>query len=69
MKKFLLIAGLLLVALAAAASFRLTTVRQDIEGLAREAVDRLAERMSDPSRPARSQTLPVELVVRQTTFR
>ncbi len=56
------------VPLAAAASFRLTTVRQDIEGLAREAVDRLAERMADPSVPARSQTLPVELVVRQTTL-
>lgn len=55
--------------MAAAASFRLTTVRQDIEGLACEAVDRLVERMSDPSRPARSQTLPVELVPRQTTAR
>lgn len=57
------------VPMAAAASFRLTTVRQDIEGLAANAVDRLVERMSDPSRPARSQTLPVQLVTRQTASR
>ena len=55
--------------MASAASFRLTTVRQDVEGLAYEAVDRLVERMSDHSRPARAQTLPVELVMRQTTSR
>lgn len=57
------------VPMAAAASFQLTSVRQDIEGLAAEAVDRLVERMSDPTRPARSQTLPVELVERQTCRR
>ncbi len=55
--------------MASATSFRLTTVRQDVEGLAYEAVDRLVERMSDHSRPARAQTLPVELVMRQTTSR
>ena len=55
--------------MAAAASFQLTSVRQDIEGLAAEAVDRLVERMSDPTRPARSQTLPVELVERLTCRR
>ena len=57
------------VPMASSASFQLTTVRQDIEGLATEAVDRLVERMSDPTCPARSQTLPVELVVRQTSMR
>ena len=57
------------VPMAAAASFQLTSVRQDIEGLAAEAVDRLVERMSDPTRPARSQTLPVELVERRTCRR
>lgn len=57
------------VPMASSASFRLTTVRQDIEGLAAEAVDRLVERMSDPTRPARSRTLPVELVTRQTCMR
>ena len=57
------------VPMAAAASFQLTSVRQDIEGLAAEAVDRLVERMSDPTRPARSQTLPVELVERLTCRR
>ena len=57
------------VPMAAAASFQLTSVRQDIEGLAAEAVDRLVERMSDPTRPARSQTLPVELIERRTCRR
>ena len=57
------------VPMAAAASFQLTSVRQDIEGLAAEAVDRLVERMSDPTRPARSKTLPVELVERRTCRR
>ncbi len=57
------------VPMAAAASFGLTTIRQDIDGLAREAVDRLVERMSNPSKPAESQTLPVELVVRRTSIR
>ena len=40
-----------------------------LEWLAAEAVDRLVERMSDPTRPARSQTLPVELVERRTCRR
>lgn len=57
------------VPMASAASFALTTLRQDIDSLAAEAVDRLVERMSDPSRPSRAQTLPVELVVRKTTVR
>ena len=57
------------VAMAAAASFRLTTLRQDVEGLAAETVDRLVERMADPARPARAQTLPVQLIVRDTTVR
>ena len=57
------------VAMAAAASFRLTTLRQDVEGLAAETVDRLVERMADPARPARAQTLPVQLIVRDTTAR
>jgi len=57
------------VPMASAASFMLTTIRQDIEGLADETVDRLVERMSDPARPSRSQILPVELVARRTTAR
>lgn len=52
--------------LAAARAFELTTVRQDIERLAGEAVGCLVERMEDPSLPARSVVIPVELVTRRT---
>lgn len=54
------------VPLASARAFELTTVRQDVERLAKEAVDRLVERMEDPTLPARSIVLPVELVPRRT---
>lgn len=55
--------------LAAATSFALTTVRQDVDGLACEVVERLVERMANPSIPARSQQLPVELITRKTSVR
>lgn len=55
--------------MAAAASFGLTTIRQDVDGLAREVVDRLVERMANPSLPARSQQLPVSLVARRSSAR
>lgn len=55
--------------MAASASFGLTTLRQDVDGLASEVVNRLVERMANPSIPARSQCVPVELIVRGTTSR
>lgn len=57
------------VPMAAAASFALTTVRQSVDDLARNAVERLVERMADPTTPARTITVPVELVVRRTSSR
>jgi len=55
--------------MAAAASFALTTVRQSVENLAKNAVERLIERMADPTTPARTITVPVELIVRETSKR
>ena len=55
--------------MASAAAFGLTTLRQNVSDLASEVVDRLIERMANPSMPARSQSVPVELLVRRTTTR
>lgn len=55
--------------MSAATSFRLTTVHQNIDTLAREVVERLVERLANPSIPARSQVVPVELIVRHSSAR
>ena len=52
--------------MARAAAYDLTTIRQDTEGLAREAVARLVERLATPDTPPRSELIPVTLVERGT---
>ena len=47
----------------------LTTVRQPLRALAERAVDLLARRLDEPSRPPEVVTLPVVLVERSTTTR
>jgi len=53
--------------LAGWASFNLTTVRQSTSVMARDAVDVLLRRLSDPSRPFEHRRFAAELVVRGTT--
>jgi DNA-binding LacI/PurR family transcriptional regulator len=48
------------------AAYQLTTVRQDVDALAREAVACLCDRMADPEAPASARKLPVTLVERST---
>lgn len=54
------------VPIAAWASYRLTTLRQDPERIAREVVSILDRRLTDPDSPPMSVYFPVELVVRET---
>ncbi|BCH22598.1 LacI family DNA-binding transcriptional regulator [Mesorhizobium sp. L-8-3] len=54
------------VPIAAWASYRLTTLRQDPRRIAREVVSILDRRLSDPDLPPMSVHIPVELVVRET---
>lgn len=46
---------------------RLTTVRQPVRILAREAIGLLTARMADPDRPQQTSVAPVQLIVRGTT--
>lgn len=46
--------------------FRLTTVRQDIERMARTAATLLVQRIAAPARPSERVVLPAELVLRDT---
>jgi DNA-binding LacI/PurR family transcriptional regulator len=45
---------------------RLTTIRSPVERLAKVGVELLFERLADPEAPARTEVLPVELVVRES---
>src|SRR5580704_2613165 len=45
---------------------RLTTIRSPVERLAQVGVELLFERLADPEAPARTEVLPVELVVRES---
>jgi LacI family transcriptional regulator len=45
---------------------RLTTIRSPLERLARLGVELLFERLNDPQAPARTEVLPVELVIRES---
>ena len=45
---------------------RLTTIRSPVDRLAQTGVELLFERLADPSTPARTQVLPVELVIRES---
>ncbi|MCY9787548.1 LacI family transcriptional regulator [Nocardiopsis sp. EMB25] len=53
--------------LARLAHIQLTTVRQDVQGLAREAVRAAIDRLASPNPPPRVSVLEPELVVRGTT--
>jgi DNA-binding LacI/PurR family transcriptional regulator len=44
----------------------LTTIRQSVEELARQAIDLLASRIEDPDADPRTAIVPVELVSRRT---
>lgn len=48
-------------------SYQLSTLRQDVALLAQRALDCLRERASDPQRPQRVESVPVELVLRHTS--
>jgi len=45
---------------------RLTTIRSPVDRLAQQGVELLFERLQDPTAPARTQVLPVELVIRES---
>ncbi len=45
---------------------RLTTIRSPVDRLAQQGVELLFERLQDPKAPARTQVLPVELVIRES---
>jgi DNA-binding LacI/PurR family transcriptional regulator len=45
---------------------RLTTIRSPLDRLARVGVELLFERLADPAAPARTEVLPVELIVRES---
>jgi DNA-binding LacI/PurR family transcriptional regulator len=45
---------------------RLTTIRSPVERMARLGVELLFERLQDPAAPARTEVLPVELVIRES---
>jgi DNA-binding LacI/PurR family transcriptional regulator len=45
---------------------RLTTIRSPVDRLAQTGVELLFERLADPQAPARTQVLPVELVIRES---
>jgi len=45
---------------------RLTTIRSPVERMARLGVELLFERLQEPTAPARSEVLPVELVIRDS---
>jgi DNA-binding LacI/PurR family transcriptional regulator len=45
---------------------RLTTIRSPVDRLAQTGVELLFERLTDPLAPARTQVLPVELVIRES---
>jgi DNA-binding LacI/PurR family transcriptional regulator len=45
---------------------RLTTIRSPLERLAQVGVELLFERLADPAAPARTEVLPVELIVRES---
>src|ERR1700721_3100628 len=45
---------------------RLTTIRSPVARLAQTGVELLFERLADPAAPARTQILPVELVIRES---
>jgi len=49
------------------AAYGLSTVRQDVDALAKNAVTCLADRLRDPSRPVKVQQLPVTFVERAST--
>ncbi len=53
--------------MAGLSAFSLTTVHQDVDALARSAVNCLTERMLNPGMPARTLQIPVKLVVRSTS--
>lgn len=53
--------------MAGLSAYALTTLRQDVDALARSAVACLAERMAEPGMPSRTLQLPVTLVSRATT--
>jgi DNA-binding LacI/PurR family transcriptional regulator len=54
------------VPIAAWTSYRLTTLRQDPQRIAREVISILDRRLADPDSPPISVYFPVELVVRET---
>ena len=54
------------VPIAAWSLYRLTTLRQDPERIAREVVSILDRRLADPDLPPLSVYFPVELVIRET---
>jgi DNA-binding LacI/PurR family transcriptional regulator len=45
---------------------RLTTIRSPVDRLAQVGVELLFERLADPEAPARTEVLPVELVIRES---
>jgi DNA-binding LacI/PurR family transcriptional regulator len=45
---------------------RLTTIRSPVDRLAQTGVELLFERLADPEAPARTEVLPVELVIRES---
>ena len=45
---------------------RLTTIRSPVDRLAQTGVELLFERLADPQAPARTEVLPVELVIRES---
>jgi DNA-binding LacI/PurR family transcriptional regulator len=53
--------------MASTRGFALTTIRQDVEALAREAVGLLVQRMAEPTTLARTRRIPVQLVPRATS--
>lgn len=57
------------VPMAAWETYRLTTVRQDPERIAREVIAILDQRRADPDRPPVSVTFPVDLVLRDSVKR
>jgi DNA-binding LacI/PurR family transcriptional regulator len=63
----LLVIGFDDIPMSAQAAYGLTTLRQDVDGLARETVACLAERIGSPGMATRVRELPVSLVERAST--